>query len=83
MRVIIIIYFHMYVFFSSCAENHNHMNYAHFFQIRNWQIAGLPKDPMSVDNGVIVVNGTRWPFMIDPQGQAADWIKNMEKDNNL
>ena len=38
---------------------------------------------MSVDNGVIVVNGTRWPFMIDPQGQAADWIKNMEKDNNL
>ena len=53
------------------------------FQIRNWQIAGLPKDPMSVDNGVIVVNGTRWPFMIDPQGQAADWIKNMEKDNNL
>ena len=38
---------------------------------------------MSVDNGVIVVNGTRWPFMIDPQGQAADWIKNMEKDNSL
>ena len=38
---------------------------------------------MSVDNGVIVVNGTRWPFMIDPQGQAANWVKNMEKENSL
>ena len=37
------------------------------FQIRQWQIAGLPKDPFSVDNGVIVVNGRRWPLMIDPQ----------------
>ena len=57
--------------------------YLRISQIRNWQIAGLPKDPMSVDNGVIVVNGTRWPFMIDPQGQAANWIKNMEKENSL
>jgi hypothetical protein len=37
------------------------------FQIRQWQIAGLPKDPFSVDNGVIVTNGRRWPLMIDPQ----------------
>ena len=52
-------------------------------QIRQWQIAGLPKDYFSVDNGVIVTNARRWALMIDPQGQAAKWIKNMEKENNL
>ena len=37
------------------------------FQIRQWQIAGLPKDPFSVGNGVIITNGRRWSLMIDLQ----------------
>lgn len=28
-------------------------------------------------------NARRWPLMIDPQGQANKWIKNMEKESNL
>ncbi|XP_076804189.1 dynein axonemal heavy chain 3-like isoform X1 [Clavelina lepadiformis] len=52
-------------------------------QIRDWQIAGLPVDSFSVDNGIIVGNSRRWPLMIDPQGQANKWIKNMEKENKL
>ena len=37
----------------------------------------------SLDNAIIVTNSHRWPLMIDPQGQANKWIKNMEKPNNL
>lgn len=52
-------------------------------KIREWSIAGLPNDSFSVDNGVMVANARRWPLMIDPQGQANKWVKNMEKENNL
>lgn len=52
-------------------------------KIRAWQIAGLPVDAFSVDNGIIVSNSRRWPLCIDPQGQANKWIKNMEKDFKL
>ncbi|RLU26559.1 hypothetical protein DMN91_000355 [Ooceraea biroi] len=51
--------------------------------IRSWNIAGLPADAFSVDNGIIVMNARRWPLMIDPQSQANKWIRNMEKQNNI
>ncbi|KAJ3313775.1 Dynein heavy chain 7, axonemal [Boothiomyces sp. JEL0838] len=52
-------------------------------KIRDWAIAGLPTDNFSIDNGIIVSNARRWPLMIDPQGQANKWVKNMEKDHKL
>lgn len=52
-------------------------------QIRAWNINGLPTDSFSVENGIIISNARRWPLMIDPQGQANKWVKNMEKANNL
>lgn len=52
-------------------------------KIRAWQIAGLPVDSFSIDNGIIVSNSRRWALMIDPQGQANKWVKNMEKVNKL
>ena len=52
-------------------------------KIRAWNINGLPTDSFSIDNGVIVDNSRRWPLMIDPQGQANKWVKNMEKANNV
>uniref|UniRef100_A0A4W3IMR6 Dynein axonemal heavy chain 1 n=1 Tax=Callorhinchus milii TaxID=7868 RepID=A0A4W3IMR6_CALMI len=51
--------------------------------IRSWQIAGLPNDSLSVENGVIAQYTQRWPLFIDPQAQANKWIKNLEKDNGL
>ncbi|NXN55853.1 DYH3 protein, partial [Rynchops niger] len=52
-------------------------------KIRAWQIAGLPIDSFSIDNGIIVSNSRRWALMIDPQRQANKWVKNMEKTNRL
>ncbi|XP_046574741.1 LOW QUALITY PROTEIN: dynein axonemal heavy chain 2-like [Haliotis rubra] len=52
-------------------------------QVRDWNIQGLPSDAFSTENGVIVTRGSRWPLMIDPQGQAIKWIKNMEVSRGL
>ncbi|KAG2448089.1 hypothetical protein HYH02_007114 [Chlamydomonas schloesseri] len=52
-------------------------------EIREWNIWGLPTDDVSVDNGILVTRGKRWPLMIDPQGQANSWIKAMEARNGL
>ena len=39
-------------------------------KIRNWQLYGLPRDGLSVENGIIVQYSQRWPLFIDPQGQV-------------
>ncbi|KAG8128294.1 hypothetical protein E2320_015160, partial [Naja naja] len=52
-------------------------------KIRSWQIAGLPNDTLSVENGMITQFSHRWTLFIDPQGQANKWIKNLEKDSGL
>ncbi|KAJ3048328.1 Dynein heavy chain 7, axonemal, partial [Rhizophlyctis rosea] len=52
-------------------------------KIRDWTLAGLPNDGFSIDNGIVISNARRWPLMIDPQGQANRWIKNMEKQKSL
>ncbi|KAH8941010.1 hypothetical protein BDL97_14G015200 [Sphagnum fallax] len=52
-------------------------------KMRAWNIAGLPSDSLSEDNGIIVSKARRWPLMIDPQGQANRWIKTMFKDTGL
>ncbi|KAL6609170.1 dynein heavy chain and region D6 of dynein motor-domain-containing protein [Neocallimastix sp. 'constans'] len=51
--------------------------------LREWELFGLPKDSLSRDNAIIIKNSQRWPLLIDPQGQANKWIRNMESENGL
>jgi len=39
-------------------------------EIREWNIYGLPRDQVSIDNAIFVTRGERWPLMIDPQEQV-------------
>ncbi|KAG3085473.1 Dynein heavy chain 1, axonemal [Phytophthora cactorum] len=52
-------------------------------KLRAWQIAGLPTDTVSTQNGIIMGRARRWPLLIDPQGQANRFIKNLGRDKKL
>jgi dynein heavy chain len=48
--------------------------------LRGWQLAGLPTDQLSTENGLIMDKSRRWPLFIDPQAQANRYVKNLGKD---
>ena len=53
------------------------------FEIRQWNVDGLPRDNTSTENAILVTRARRWPLMIDPQDQANRWIRNREAKNGL
>eukprot|EP00968_Pinguiococcus_pyrenoidosus_P017694 scaffold1786_cov250-Pinguiococcus_pyrenoidosus.AAC.1 len=49
-------------------------------KLRGWQLAGLPTDAVSTENGIMMNKARRWSLLIDPQGQANRYIRNMGKE---
>lgn len=48
-----------------------------------WTSEGLPPDELSIQNGILTTNCSRFPMCIDPQQQALRWIKKKEEQHNL
>ena len=50
--------------------------------LASWQLEGLPTDGLSSQNGILVskAQATRFPCLVDPQGQAMTWLLRHEAD---
>ncbi|XP_043255150.1 dynein axonemal heavy chain 7-like [Colletes gigas] len=52
-------------------------------EINHWYFCGLPKHRFSVENAIIMNNSELWCLFIDSHNQANQWIKTIEKKNDL
>ncbi|KAI8925894.1 dynein heavy chain and region D6 of dynein motor-domain-containing protein [Entophlyctis helioformis] len=46
-----------------------------------WKSQGLPSDALSIENAIIAINSRTISLMIDPSGQATEWVKRYLKDH--
>ncbi|GIZ02364.1 dynein heavy chain 2, axonemal [Caerostris extrusa] len=51
--------------------------------LNEWRMDGLPNDQYSNEGAAIVTESCFRPFIVDPEGQAVKWIKNMEAKRKI
>lgn len=44
-------------------------------KISQWNLEGLPDDDLSIQNGILTEESSRFPLCIDPEMQAIKWIR--------
>jgi dynein heavy chain 1, cytosolic len=49
----------------------------------NWQASSLPTDDLCIENAIMLKRFNRYPLIIDPSGQATEFILNMYKDRKI
>jgi dynein heavy chain len=52
-------------------------------EFREWHRLGLPTDLKNKENAILLLKNSRWPFLIDPEGQVIRWIKHIERSNQI
>lgn len=52
-------------------------------EVLKWNLSGLPRDNMSLENTIIMSKSRRYCLCIDPQGQANRFIRNLNKDEQM
>jgi dynein heavy chain 1 len=40
-----------------------------------WNVNGMPKDDLSMENAILLKRFNRYPLIIDPSGQALEFIQ--------
>ena len=49
----------------------------------NWHASSLPTDDLCIENAIMLKRFNRYPLIIDPSGQATEFIMNMYKERKI